>query len=102
VHRIPEPPWDEVTAAEIADLDVVEGSRALEPGPMPATYTNMYTCDGAVVFEEAGAPSDAAAREVLERVFPDRTVVGVSAATTHEIALGGGGVHCITQQQPRA
>ncbi len=101
VHRIPEPPWDEVAAGEIADLDVVEGSRALEPGSMPATYTNLYTCNRAVVFEEAGAASDAVAREVLERVFPDRTVAGVSAGTTHEIALGGGGVHCITQQQPR-
>jgi agmatine deiminase len=100
VHKLPEPPWDEITAADLEGLEAVEGSRQLAPGPMPATYVNLYTGNGAVIFEEAGAPSDAEARRVLERVFPGRAVVGVSVQTTHEIALGGGGVHCITQQQP--
>jgi agmatine deiminase len=100
VHKMPEPPWDEVTAGDLEGVDVVEGSRRRLPGPMAGTYVNLYTCNGGVVFEEAGAPSDETARRILERVFPDRTVVGVSPQATHEIALGGGGAHCITQQQP--
>lgn len=37
------------------------------------------------------------AKVVLQEVFPDREVVQVY---TREILLGGGNVHCITQQQP--
>jgi agmatine deiminase len=35
---------------------------------------------------------------VLRRVFPRRCIVCVPA---REILLGGGNLHCITQQQPR-
>ena len=41
---------------------------------------------------------DAAAFETLERLFPERKVVGVQG---REILLGGGNIHCITQQQPK-
>ena len=37
------------------------------------------------------------ALKILAEVFPDRKVVGVA---TREILLGGGNIHCITQQQP--
>lgn len=37
--------------------------------------------------------------EVYESLFPDREVVQVQI---NAIAIGGGGVHCITQQQPVA
>jgi agmatine deiminase len=43
--------------------------------------------------------TDAAAARVLKRLFPSRRVIGVQ---TREILLGGGNIHCITQQVPRA
>jgi agmatine deiminase len=43
------------------------------------------------------APGDEAARRIIERAFPDRDVVQVDV---RDIAIGGGGIHCITQQQP--
>lgn len=41
--------------------------------------------------------ADARAREILAEVYPGRTVVTVDA---REILARGGGIHCITQQQP--
>jgi agmatine deiminase len=42
---------------------------------------------------------DAAALRKLRQLFPTRGVVGVA---TREVLLGGGNIHCITQQVPRA
>ena len=44
-------------------------------------------------------PADQAALDKLRELFPDREVVGVY---TREVLLGGGNIHCITQQQPKA
>ena len=41
---------------------------------------------------------DGAAKAVLKRLFPTREVLGVA---TREVLLGGGNIHCITQQVPR-
>ena len=38
------------------------------------------------------------ARKVFQEVFPEREVVMVP---TREVILGGGNIHCITQQQPK-
>jgi agmatine deiminase len=41
---------------------------------------------------------DGAARRALQRLFPSREVIGVQS---REVLLGGGNIHCITQQIPR-
>ena len=43
-------------------------------------------------------PRDEVAAGIFRRLYPDRTVTLVDART---IFAGGGGIHCITQQQPR-
>jgi hypothetical protein len=43
--------------------------------------------------------NDERAAEILSRCFPEREVVGVPS---REILLGGGNIHCITQQVPTA
>lgn len=62
------------------------------------SYINFYLVNGAVVMPAYGVPADDRARDVLQSVFPDRVVEQVRI---DHIALGGGGIHCITQQQPR-
>ena len=45
------------------------------------------------------APTDAAAQATLQALFPDRQVVAVDS---RELVVGGGNIHCQTQQQPYA
>jgi agmatine deiminase len=61
------------------------------------SYINFYLANGAVVMPTYGVPGDARAKSVVERAFPDREVIQVDV---RKIAIGGGGIHCITQQQP--
>ncbi|WP_432063631.1 agmatine deiminase family protein [Streptomyces sp. C10-9-1] len=62
------------------------------------SYINHYVCNGGVVLCAFDDPRDEIAAGILRRVYPDRTVTLVDA---RPIFAGGGGVHCITQQQPR-
>ena len=58
---------------------------------------NFYVATDRVVFPLLDARTDDEAAEVLGRALPRPGVVGVAA---HEILLGGGNIHCITQQVP--
>jgi len=60
-------------------------------------YVNFYVANGGVVMPCYGIPEDAGARAAVEKAFPDRRVVQVDVRA---IEVGGGGIHCITQQQP--
>jgi len=60
-------------------------------------YVNFYFTNGGLVMPCYGIASDAAAHEVFRELFPDRRIVQVPV---DDIAVGGGGIHCITQQQP--
>ncbi|MBM3107576.1 agmatine deiminase family protein [Pseudomonas sp. V1] len=62
-----------------------------------ASYTNFYIANGAIIMPAYGIEADHAAAEVLAKAFPGREVVPVQI---NHLAHGGGGVHCITQQQP--
>ncbi len=65
-----------------------------------AGYINFYVCNGAVIMPEFGdRAADAHARDTLAKLFPDREVVQLDI---DPIAAGGGGIHCATQQQPKA
>jgi agmatine deiminase len=62
------------------------------------SYVNFYLANGGLVMPSYGVPGDARARAVLQAAFPDREIAPVDV--TH-LASGGGGIHCITQQEPR-
>ena len=92
---------ENVARLEAAGLEVVE--LPLLPyvdhdgPPTVVPYTNFYLCNGAAIVPVTGAPTDAEALARLGELYPGREVVGVPGRT---LALGGGGVHCITQQVP--
>jgi agmatine deiminase len=62
-----------------------------------SSYVNSYLANGAVIVPGYGYEHDAAAVETYARLYPDREIVQVPI---HHLATGGGGVHCVTQQQP--
>ncbi len=59
---------------------------------------NFLIVNGGVIVPVFGDEHDDEARSILQGLFADRRVVAVPG---REIVLGGGNVHCITQQQPR-
>ena len=61
------------------------------------SYVNFYIANGGIVMPAYGVPGDARALAVIKACFPDREVVQVDVTY---LASGGGGIHCITQQQP--
>ena len=61
------------------------------------SYLNFYLANGAVIMPAFEVPQDERAYRILRDLFPDRKVVQVAAS---DILVGGGGIHCITQQQP--
>ncbi len=60
-------------------------------------YTNHYIADGGVIVPTYGISEDRIALETLRNVYPGREVIGVDCSY---IEIGGGAVHCITQQKP--
>jgi agmatine deiminase len=83
---------------EVVELDVLPRVDADGP-PTVVPYVNYYVANGALIVPVTGAETDADALALLERLYPGREAVPVSGTT---LALGGGGVHCITQQVPAA
>lgn len=80
-------------------IELFEASAAVDPEAevFCASYTNFYLANGAVIMPAYGIAADDEAAAVLVRAFPGREVVPVRI---NNLAHGGGGVHCITQQQP--
>lgn len=64
---------------------------------LAGSYANFYIGNGLVLMPELDPRTDGEARALLAKLFPERTVIGLPS---REILLGGGNIHCITQQQP--
>lgn len=87
---------EEAGELEIVRLPAPQQLRDAE-GFVDYSYINHYVINGAVILCAFDDPNDSAAKAILESVYPDRKVILVDA---REIFARGGGIHCITQQQP--
>jgi agmatine deiminase len=98
IHKIYQPDPVVITSEESEGVDSVDGTLPrLEGDRMAASYINFYIANNGIIAPTFGAKQDQPALEDLRKLFPDRKVVGIPA---REILLGGGNIHCITQQQP--
>jgi agmatine deiminase len=68
-----------------------------EVGWVDYSYVNHYLVNGGVILCAFNDENDEKARAIIQDCYPDREIVLVDA---REIFARGGGIHCITQQQP--
>ena len=95
----------------IRPLDYEDGSR-IEPDDeitviAAASYLNFQVTNGLVLAQKYWKPGgpeslrrkDEAALAILREAFPGREILPLDAMAVN---LGGGGIHCVLQQEPRA
>jgi agmatine deiminase len=100
VVRLPSPGPLRITAAEAAGVEPRENTLPRRAGDrLAGSYANFYLASSRVVVPLLDERHDDEALEILRGCLPEREVVGVPG---REIMLGGGNVHCITQQIPTA
>ena len=90
----------EESGVEVTTIEMLpRTTRSGTDEPIVIPYTNFYLCNGAVIVPVAGLDPhmDDDALKLIGSLYPGREVVGVESLT---LALGGGGIHCITQQVP--
>ena len=76
---------------------IYEGDYSILEFDECRSYINTYLANDAVIVPGYDDERDYLAIETYQNIYPDRDVVQVQIS---DIAIGGGGIHCITQQQP--
>lgn len=103
VHKLPIPEVPVcVTRKDMDNYVFEDGETGREVGErLAASYVNFYFTNGSVLVPQFGGEnkeSDKKALEILGFLCPQRKIVGVDSKS---ILLGGGNIHCVTQQIPR-
>jgi agmatine deiminase len=96
--------WERIQDLRLEDGAKPEVVELPMPAPLyfdgvrlPASYTNFYICNAAVIVPTFNDPNDRVALGILGGLFRDRPVVGIHAV---DLVWGFGSLHCLTQQQP--
>lgn len=102
VHKLPIPDIPVcIREEDLLGYEFEEGEDVREIGErLAASYVNFYFSNGAVLlpaFGGANEASDRRAVEILKKLCPEREIIAIPAL---DILLGGGNIHCITQQIP--
>ena len=88
-----------MTKEESAGLEIVKGTKMRKDGDrLAASYINHYVCNGAVICPSFNDINDYRAKAALKELYPGREIIQIYS---REILLGGGNIHCITQQVPQ-
>jgi len=82
---------------EIIEIEM-SYKRLIPNDDEPSSYINFYIVNNGIVmpiFDDE--KYDKNAQSIIQSVFPNRKVITINGI---DISLGGGNIHCITQQQP--
>ncbi len=99
IHKLPIPKNPVcITAEELEGYEFEEGEDVRETGErLAASYVNFYISNGGVIVPQFDDENDKVAVDTLQELFPDRKIYPIYARA---IIVGGGNIHCITQQIP--
>jgi len=98
IHKLPLPAPIVLTEADCRGLDLWDGNPVREPEErLAASYVNFYIANRHIIMPGFGDPADEEAKTILQALFPEREVIQIN---TRDILIGGGNIHCITQQVP--
>ncbi|CAI3790222.1 Agmatine deiminase [Pseudomonas sp. MM227] len=98
VHKMPIPGPLYATQQECDGVDLVAGSQERHPSVrLAGSYVNFLIVNGGIIAPSFDDPLDSQAQALLQQLFPEHEVVMVPG---RELLLGGGNIHCLTQQQP--
>ena len=98
VHKMYTPAPILITKEESMGVDAIDGTLPRQEGDrLAASYVNYYTGNGFIALPVFNDPNDQKAIDKLKELYPDRVIEPIYA---REILLGGGNIHCITQQVP--
>lgn len=99
VHKLPLPSPIYMKKEECDGIDWFEDEPTRQEGErLAASYVNFYIANDAIVMPGFEDPNDSVAKEILESIFGERKVIQIPA---RDILIGGGNIHCITQQIPK-
>jgi len=103
IHKLPVPDHPVcVTEQDLLNQPENAGGEMRTLGErLAASYVNFYFTNDAILLPQFGgenAPSDARAVEIMRALCPERKIVPIDS---REILLGGGNIHCVTQQIPK-
>jgi agmatine deiminase len=62
------------------------------------SYANYYIANTTVLVPNYNDPNDAVANQIIQKLYPTRTVIGIDVRNLY---ANGGMIHCVTQQQPK-
>ncbi len=99
IHKMPMPKNPVcVKREDLEGYRFEEGEDIRSEGEvLAASYINFYIANHCVLVPQFDDPNDGEAVRILAGLFPEREIVPVYA---REIIVGGGNIHCITQQIP--
>lgn len=99
IWKMPQPGPLYITEQEAAGVEANAAAPRLAGERMAGSYVNFLITNNRLIYPLLDPNTDGEAQQILETIFPELEVVGIAA---REILLGGGNIHCITQQIPAA
>ena len=97
VIRLPLPGPLHYSEAEANGVDKSDGMVRDAGERLSASYANFLIVNEYVFLPLLDDTTDSQAIEILQQAMPEHQVIGIPS---REVLLGGGNIHCITQQIP--